>query len=322
MGVKNTLNSCIRYGANTGFGNCFTRIGFVKGLIFGNDPNATYTTASVAALKTALEAAILADLPLNRVYPVGGFVTPTDSSEAPVDQTFADGSKARVREGKYGWTFQWVEGAFCLLYALRQANGLNRPFFIYTQEGLLIGTDAFDSTNPDLMKMIKPDFAWTDPFKLNTGAALEVYATQINFEPTSINDNIAFVDFSKDGGLTYLKGLKGLQDVNITKVARAANVLTVSAKTNCGTTDLGTLYGATLGAVNAWVATNAAGAILTLTSVTYSANLNAYVLTVDATDPDYTAGAPTTINLTGPTELAAAPFGVKGYSGIPAVIVV
>ena len=59
------------------------------------------------------------------------------------------------------------------------------------------------------------------------------------------------------------------------------------------------------------VVKNAAGALLTLTSVAYDANVQGWTLTLDATDPDYTAGAPVQVSLAGPTDLSV--LLVKGY---------
>jgi hypothetical protein len=320
MSVKNVLN-CKPKNSNTGFGACVVDIGFITGFIWAPDNYKIPAEVSIAAAITNIQNGIIADVYANRLFPVPGIVAPTDSTETLPVVTYPDGSKAVVRDIFYDWTFQNGQGKYCLGTRLRALiNGNNKSFYFYDKFGRLYGTDTGDG----MITSIKPNLSWANAFKLNTGAAPTEYSFQINFEATLINDSIAFLDFTNNGGYAFLKTLSGLQDVDISKVLRAANVLTVSAVTDCGSSNLGTLYGVTLAVPGAWAAYNdingTPGNVIAITGVTYSAANNNYAITVDTTDPNYSAGAPIWVGLAGPTETY--PILMTGYEGLPVSITV
>lgn len=315
MSVKNFLNCSGQLAANTGFGLCVNDIKFIKGIFFV--PTGTLlTTASIAALKTALAAIIKNDSPNARAYPLHKIVTPTDNSEDIQIQTFADGSKAVSRDVVYDWTFQFTDGAFCLSYALQQANGLNMDFFLYDAGAKLIGTQPADGS--DNLMSINPSLQWTIPWKLPTGTEVTVYATRVSFDSYQVNKSIAFVDFTKDGGLAYLKSLKGLQNILLTKISRAVAVLKIGAYTSCGTVDLSQVYTTELAVASLWRAYAVNGNSLTITSVAYDANVKGFTVTIDTSDPDYVAGDPITVGL-GPVSVLTT-GGVVGFEGINVVV--
>lgn len=304
MGVKNVLTSCLADSGNTGFGQCFTDIGMPRGLLFV-PKGAVYSTSDVATLKAAIEAAILADTAKNRIFPLNNVVNVTDSTEAPVVQTFNTGAKSVVRNGFYDLTLQWENGGFCVLYALLKAQGQNKPFLIYTDKGLLIGTDAGTVNVPEQFKGINPNLVYANMFKFSDGTKVAEYSVNVNFEPTQINQGIAFVDFNNDGGLAYLEGLNGLQNVTLNQAAApGAAAFSIGARTACGSVDLFEDFDDALAVPGAWVAKNSAtGAILTISGVTKGAGF--WVLTV--TTPSVNVD----ISMAGPTELAA--LDVVGY---------
>jgi hypothetical protein len=310
MGLQNVAICNTNGAGNTGFGACVVDIGYIGMLIFAPDGFKIPTT-SIAAALTTINAGILNNNPLQRLYPVSGLVQPTDSSESPTIQTFNDGSKAVVKEGFYDWTFQFTKGAFCLSFRLRMANGLNRSFFIVDKNGRLYGTDTGDG----MVTAIKPALAWTHPFKLNDGTKVTEYATMVNFDPAYLNDYPSFLDFKNNGGYGALLALTGLQDVLLAKISRLVAVLKVSAKTACGTVNLYDVYGATLANTAAWLAyadsSGVPGNALTITSVAGDANVKGYTITIDTADPDYTAGAPIWVSLAGPTQTQ--PILLAGY---------
>jgi len=309
MGVKNVLQSCAGNFGNTGFGECFTDFGMPK-FIFFVPRGFKGDLTSIATIKADLEALLLEDVPSQRGYPVNGIVNVTSNSEDVVVQTFNTGAIAKVRDGNYDMTFQWIQGGFCLLYGLLKGNGKNQPFFIGTDNGFLIGTDTGDG----LLSPIKPNFVNANKFTWSDGTNVSAYTLRLNFEPAQVNQNVNFVDFSSDGGLSYFEGLQGLQNVNLAQAAaRALGVLKVKASTSCGSVDMYDLYSADLAVVGAWVATNRlTGNVITITSVAVDANAKAWTITLNTSDPDYTATAgDILISLAGPTELAA--IDVVGY---------
>lgn len=306
MGLQNKLICGVNNGGNTGFGECVVDIGLIMGILFV-PKNTEFALTDLATLKTALEAAILNDVPSERIYPVQGFVALTDNSEDLTIQTFGYGGKQVVREGDIDLTFQFVDGAFCLNYNLRKANGLNKHFFLIDKNGKLIGTQG---SAADTLKAITPSLQWTPPFKLNDGSAVTMYSTRVSFSPSQINENISFVDFNDaagTGGYAYLASLAGLQNIALAKISRAVAVLKVSAKTACGTVDLYDLYADDLADEALWVANKdvagVPGAVLTITSVAKDDNAKGWTVTIDTEDPDYSIGAPIWIKLAGPTTL-------------------
>jgi hypothetical protein len=238
---------------------------------------------------------------------LSNIVNINDGTEAPVIQTFNTGAKTVVRNGFYDLTLQWEAGGFCVLYALLKANGQNKPFFIYTDKGLLIGTDAATSSEAQQFKGINPNMIYTHPFKFSDGTKVAEYTIQVNFEPTQINQSIAFVDFGNDGGLSYLSGLSGLQNVTLNQLADpTSTTFTIGAVTACGTVNLHDDFASELAVPGAWVAKNAAtGGTVVISGVVDSPSLGGWVLTLT------TPPASVIISLAGPTELAA--LDVIGY---------
>jgi len=319
MSVKNVIN-CKNRRANTGYGNCTVDLAFIAGFIWAPD-NYKIPTTTVAAAITKIQTDIINDVFELRLFPVPGIVAPTDNTETLPVVTYADGSKAVPRDVFFDWTFQNGGGRFCLNYRLRALlNYQNKSFFFFDKNGVLWGTDTGDG----MITAIKPNLTWANVPKLNTGAAPTEYLFNVNYDATLLADYPAFIDFSKNGGYAFLKSLSGLQDVDIAKVTRAANVLTVSAFTNCGSSNLAELYPTQLAAANQWNAfadlNGAPGNALTITSVTYNANSKSFVITIDTSDPDYVAGAPIWVSLAGPTETY--PVLLTGYESAPVSIVV
>lgn len=306
-GVKNVLTSCLADAGNTGFGSCFTDIGMPRGLLFVAK-NKVYSTADIADLKAAIEADILNDVPSNRLYPLGNIVNITDNTEAPVIQTFNTGAKAVVRNGFYDITLQWEAGGFCVLYALLKANGQNKQFFIYTDKGLLIGTDAGTADEPEQFKGINPNLVYAFPFKFSDGTKVTEYSLNVNFAPEQINQNIAFVDFNDDGGLAYLAGLSGLQNVTLSQLAAPTpTVVKIGAKTACGTVDLHDEFATELAVAGAWVVKRKdTGAVITVSAVANDTVDGGWSLTLTSA-----AGLDVLVSLAGPTELDA--LDVSGY---------
>lgn len=321
MSVKNVV-ACATLRANTGFGNCVLDWALIKGVIFAPD-NYSIPTSSVAAAIAQMKADIINDVYASRIFPVYGIIPTANNTETLPQVTNPDGSKETVRDVFYDITYKTAFGKFCLQYRLRQLiNNVNKSFFLYDSNGVIWGTDSGDGN----CSAIKPNSSWANVPVPNTGAATTDYTFNLNFFGPLIADFPATIDFrgSSGGGLAFLKNLKGLQDVTIAKVTRATNVLTVTAITNCGTTNLYDLYPSILAAVNQWAAfADAAGSpgnALTITSVTANANSKSFVITIDTTDPDYTAGAPIWIALAGPTETF--PVLLTGYEALPVSIVV
>lgn len=308
--IGNTIANCVQPGGNTGIGSCFNDLGVPVGA-FIVPYGATYDTSSVANFLTAMQAATLNDDPLQRVYPIHELLQVTDSTPANTTQTFnSTGAMFVVREGYFNWTFQFVKGGLCLLIALRKFNGQNWNIMFYDSYGKVWTMDA----GSGLGAGANPNNYWANTYKIADGTKLTEYTFTVDIEPTQFLDNMKLIDFAASGGLATLKTIVGLQNVTLVQlVARSTNVLKIGAVTSCGTVNMHNKYATQLAATGAWVATNkSTGSIIAITSVADDTTDGGWTITLNASDPNYTATAGgILISLAGPTELNG--LLVKGF---------
>ena len=320
--VGNVLRKCAPSVKNTGFNkSCFTEFGAPIGVIFGAFGQSLDMTLSIAAIKTAISGNLLNDNPLLRWYPVQTAIDPKDNSEKPVIVTSTLGQKKKIRDGFTDLELSWWDGGMCLLIPLRIMNDTLQPFWILTSLGFLVGTNIGDGKCTGITPTLKD----AEPFKWSTGADANGYMLHLVFDPAQTNENVMFVDFNENGGLAYLQGLIGLENIVITKEARVVALLTVGLSTSCGGVDLFETY-PTQFVVGLWVAyADKAGVPdltkpIAITSATPTAD--GYALQINVADANYTAGANIWIGLVGPTELLEAAIGgVDGSSGYEAQLV-
>lgn len=310
MGAKNTLTSCLTEAGNTGVGDCYTDIGMPR-VFFLVPDKATFTTEDLASFVAALKAAILNNIPRNRVFPIQNIVNIDDQTEKSVIQTFNTGAKAKVRPGFYDITGQWTVGGFCVLFSLLKANGRNKRILVGTDTGLILGTDAGDPLNPELMKGYKPALIDVEPYGFSDGSKKATYQIHLNYEPTQANQGIAFMDMSPLGGLSAIEELEGLQNAALSEgAATIATAITVKALTACGSADLYDDFADNLMTPDAWTLKREdTGAAVTISGVTKSDSLKAWILTFVTPGLNKKLD----VSMVGPTDLAADPILVIGY---------
>lgn len=320
--IGNVLQVCAAPKANTGYGlKCFTEFGAPVGVILAQYGQ-TIPLASIARAKTAISAFILATDPNARFYPLQAAIDPKDNSEAPVIVTSTLGQKKKIRDGFTDLTLSWWDGGMCLLIPLRLMNGLKQPVYILTSYGFLLGTDNGDG----LCSPINLTLFDAQPFKWSAGNDANGYSVNMVFDPAQTNERVKFIDFrGAGGGLGYLQGLIGLQNIIITKQARVVALITVGLNTSCGSVDLAKVY-PTQFVVGLWKAfADTAGVAdltkpIALTSATPTAD--GYALQINTADANYTAGAPIWIGLDTPQNLLTAGIGgMDGSSGFEAQLV-
>lgn len=297
MGLLNDINCAAPGRGNTGWGSCVVDFGAITGVILiPKGTEIAYST--LAALKTSLTNGQYANLPSARYYPITGLIPNADNTEDVSIQTYPDGTKVITAEGKYDYTFTLpLGGKFCLQHRLRKHNSTGEDVLLVVDKKYLLGTEGSTAAS---IKGITPTISYAQPVRFSQGTdATTNYLYRLSFEPTQINDRPQIVTFT-DG---FLGGLTGLQDVALTKISRSVNLLTIKAKTACGTVNMYDLYSTQLAAVAAWKAFTEGGNELTITSVTADANNNAFVLTISTSDPDYVAGEPILVKMAGPNDL-------------------
>lgn len=308
--MANTINAiqCATSLKNTGICDCF----FDPKLIIGEikiPKSRVLTQAEVDDIQATLEDLVQATR-TNRIFPVQGFVAVTDGSEEPIFQTFGYGSQAPVREGKYIWTFQFVEGGVQKSNALRSFNGSSSKYasLFIDSDNTLIGTSKKDVNGEDGLAGVPQEggYPYTYPWKANDGTNVTSYRTQYVFQPTYINESIAFVKVPKT---TYLlTELAGLQDVTLKIVDTndTDDEVTIKAIGPCGE-DLYDDFADELEESTAWVGSQ--GGVDIVHTVTKDDAAKGWVIAY--TTLDLTAGDEW--SLAAPTVLAAAPINVSGY---------
>lgn len=291
-------------------GSCWNNIGIPRGVLIG-PLNTAFDASTLAALKTALEAALMDNDPNQRIYPLQNIVVPTDQTPEPNMVTFAgNGQQVVASENARSLTFQWYDGGYCLLRALRTANGQTRGIMIIDSFGQLICTDAGGND----VKFISA-YTWAKQFKwAMTTSEVTAYNYFTSFETSQVDDAGVIIDFKAGnaGGLGYLSGLQGLFNVAISEAA-APSSTTVTVKavvTGCGSTDLYDLYADDLAKPGAWKVTNAAnGGTIVVSAVTKSTGTHGWVLTLTSA-----TGLNVNVSLAGPADLAALTPPVEGYA--------
>ncbi len=319
--IGNVLQKCAKERKNTGFNrSCFTEFGAPIGVLLGAFGQEIPLT-DVAAAKTYISARMLDADQNMRFYPVQAPIDPKDNSEAPVIVTSTLGQKKVIRDGFTDITIMWWDGGMCLLIPLRVMNGIIQPFWILTSYGFLLGTDIGDGGCSGIIPTLK----YAAPFKWSAGNDANGYSLNLVYDPKQTNENVKFIDFNADGGLAYLQGLIGLENIVISKQARVVALLTVGLTTSCGGIDLAKVY-PTQFVVGVWTAFKDVAGVadlskpIEITSATPTAD--GYALQINVADANYTAGAPIWIGLDTPENLLTAGIGgVDGSSGYEAELV-
>lgn len=299
---------------NTGVCDCFFDPKLMTGgLLVPKDKVFTETELMDANIQATLEAAVQ-DAKNIRIFPLPTFNNITDSSEEDTVQTFGYGSTESVREGNYNWLLGFRKGGLNLSNAMRSFNGLTSKYrlILFESQNTMIGTSRKDVDGNNGLGGIPLEDLKTMKFKVNDGTNLSGYGIKVSFKPEYINELIAFKKVDINSYL--LSELAGLESVvlKIEEVDEANDTVTLSASSDCGSTDLGTLFGEELEQVTAWIYKDADGVAKTVASVTFTpGNDNVpgkweLDITEGVADGD-------TITLAAPTVLAAAPINVTGY---------
>lgn len=296
---------------NTGICECFFDPKLITGAIFV-PKNKVFTSTELldANIAATLAAAVLA-AQASRIYPFQPFEAVTDNTEDPIRQTFGYGTVKTVREGKYNWAFQFLNGGLNLSNALRTFNGLIGKYaviFIESQNNL-IGTSKLDANGDWGLAGIPMSDIYTRPWRPSDGTNVTNYTTEFSFDPIYINEKIAFKKVSVDSYL--LADLAGLEDVKLTLVdaTEGGTEIEVSAESDCGSTNFFDLYDSEMAQATAWVVKDSAGNTKTVSGVVANAGPKTWTITISGD----TLEDGDTVSFAAPSVLAAAPINVSGY---------
>lgn len=314
MSILNIANCAVNSG-NTGIGDCaFDPKQLVGGFLV---PKSFVLTAAQLLSKdlslAALKAAASANLPSQRIYPLPLTLTLTNNSETPVKETYGYGAQVTVRDGMYIFNQRYADGVLCLSNQLMKFNGNRYNWLGLDSEGNIWGTKV-DET----LKGIPLNEFYNNPITPATGESVTQYSYDLSFNKNYLNQDIAFINL----GLAQVQAIKGLQNIVAKQVtAKPANTFTVKLITGCGggIDDLYDLYATPLAdALNFRVTNASTGNTINITSVAAVPGSKSFLFTLDATDPDYVAGAD--VVLSGSTVSALVTKDVIGFEIIAKTI--
>lgn len=301
--------------ANTGLYSCFFDPKNIEGALLV--PKGTvYTATQQLTFSTVLATAIANDTVASRIFPIKKFVDFEDKTEESPTQTYGYGGMTKIRQGKYAWTFKYVNSGMALhkaLYSFDQMQEAYDVLFIDNKNnclwGVAVGTygTSLGGFNLELIDVKN--------IKLNTGAAATEYAISFCMEdPDEININSMAYQFAPDYRvLANLTGLKNIQMV--VQTAMASGLIKLQFGTGDRATQMYDLLSTQLATAGLYTVTRTdTGAAITVTSATATAATKTINLLVDVLDADYIALGATgflTIAFGNVTALVAA--GIVGY---------
>jgi hypothetical protein len=219
-----------------------------------------------------------------------------------------------MQEGIPSFDFKHYKGEL-FQKQLSKAEGGNLKLMIVDAGNVLYGTETSSGNLTGFtMAEFKAQLA-----KFATASAPAEYPFSITLDSiVEYRDNLMVVQLDSS-----IFNISGIVDVNLNSTdappVQAANVINI-APIGTGGKNIGTLYPTALAAVSAWTAKDAAGAAFTITSVTWDATNEKFVVTTDSTA--FTAlasGAKVYVDLVDAAALLA--LGVDGYESLGPVTV-
>lgn len=241
MANKRGQLNCSKNTKNVGYGGCPLDWGLFLGAFIFDSPR-IFSDAELADLATTLNDAATDDVKDSRMYPIHGFVAPTDNSEKVVTEKFDYGAESIVRDGNVNWSFQFTDGGACVNNAGRTHNGQSYVLFYDRFKGnnRLIGTH-----NAAGLQTIPLQYVYFAPFTLRTGSKTTGYNVMFSFLPQYINEEVDFIQADFD-----LSEIKGLQDVDVivNSFDQDSGLINVTLQTACGSNNIYDLFHADIDA--------------------------------------------------------------------------
>ena len=300
---------------NTGASSCYFDPKNFTGAIHVPS-GTTFTATQMLTMKTALAAAIANDNINKRIFPVKVFEGMEDKSTDAVTENTKYGGMRKVRNGKYAWYYEYVNGGYALHSKLKSFDNKQDAFdviFIDSVNNGLVGIAK--GTNNTEFGGFPLELLDVPNFKLNDGSTSTKYTIGYCMEDTEeVNTNMVILQFEKSWKvLRNITALKDLE-INIQTAMSALGLVKLSLTEGGGAIDLADTYSTELATAGLYSAFNYATQLaIAVTSVTYVPATKTFEVLLDNTDPNYPAvvGALITIKIGTVTALVAA--GVIGY---------
>lgn len=304
---------CAANRRNTGFGGCPVDWKLIKGCFLFDNP-ASFSEAQIADLQNTLQTQAFQDSKTGRCYPIHNFLNPVEATDKSTMQTFTDGSKAKVRDGVFDWSFQITAGAFCLYQAVRTHIGNSTAYALfYDAERKILGYN----NNGELAAI--PLMVFDVPlWNMNTGSEVAKYILNFIFDGSYGSDN---ADYTK--AQFPLTNVLGLQDIKLLLNSwnHTTGVTNVTVMTECGGSNLYDQYNTQLMVGALWSAQNTAtGATIPVLSATPIAGSKTFNVALNTASPNYPTNNAISLSLVAPSVLTAA--GIIGYESETATLTV
>lgn len=298
--------NCATSRKNVGFGaGCPMDWKLIAGAFIWDQPK-TFSAAELANLQAVLQNLAWSDTAAIRAYPISGFLNPADNTEKPVIQTFSDGSKAKVRDGTYDWTFQFTQGGFPLLQALQTHNGNSSVYAIFYDKN----NNILAYNNGGNAAAIPLQIFDAEPWIMNTGQATAAYTVHFVFAKQYANENAEYFNAGFD--LTQIVGLQDIKPI-VNGFNQVTGMANITFLTENGGSNLYDTYSTDF-VVAIFAATNAeTGGDITVTSITPIVGNKSFNVQLNHADPDWPADGNVTFSFKAPSVLAA--NGLVGFAG-------
>jgi len=301
--------TCVVGGANTGIPACaMAPDKFIGAILI--DRNKTFTEAELQDFITTLQSLTLSS-GKNRAYPIFRFEELADNSEEETVSTLGYGSKQVAKEGKYDWTFRLLKGGLCFQSKLRAFNKSDKKVLFVDSNNIIFGTRASNGE----VTGFSMDFFYAKPFKAADGSNAAIF--QVRFalsKPGELNDSVVYIN----PGVDVEESVKGVVDVELTKVSAAAGSIKVAVKTVCDKTDLYDSFADDLASGSLWKLSKA-GTPVAVTTVEKDEATKSFTLTFTGTAGTYQ------VALASASVLAAAGIGgapENGFEGSPLTVTI
>lgn len=273
---------------NTGVTNCSYDPANFEGVIL-LPKGKTLTKSEVAAINATLTALIANDNKALRAYPIQRFEGCELKNTESTYRESGYGVSSKTRQGKYGFVFEYRDGATGLHKQLSSFDGLQGDFDVVFMDAKNNGLAGM-SKDGVTFKGFTLDRIDIPNVMFNNGTDPTLYHIDLGLAyPKEVNNYISFIPMPDDIDVMDYVGLQNINMVVDTELA-AVTAGTLNLKFMAGGVDLYDTYNGQIDTASLYTFTNAqTGAAITVTSVTAVPATKSFEVLLDVLDADYPA---------------------------------
>lgn len=274
--------------SNTGVTNCSYDAANFEGNIL-LPKGKTFTKSEVAAISATITALITNDNKALRAYPIQRFEGCELKNTESTYRESGYGVSSKTRQGKYGFVFEYRDGAIGLHKQLSSFDGKQGEFDIMFMDAKNNGLAGM-SKDGVTFKGFTLDRIDVPNVMFNNGTDPTLYHIDFGLAyPEEVNKYMSFVPMPDDVDVMDFVGLTNINMVVDTELA-AVTAGTLNLKFMAGGIDLYDNYSGAIDTASLYTFTNAqTGAAITVTSVTAVPATKSFAVLLDVLDADYPA---------------------------------